>query len=154
MGVTSNNSFAVARVRTVYISARRGRRHESRASRRQPVSIELSVGGFPIWDNAPILSYLGSTFPTTIIMASPSGASSDEARIRVKTRHVPPFDSSLPALAVQVTQLVDSYMLWVGTTDESAGDVEKAPLQGYLSKDWACAMPARDVSLMLETEIC
>ncbi|KAI0930481.1 hypothetical protein AcW1_009150 [Taiwanofungus camphoratus] len=79
-------------------------------------------------------------------MASPSGASSDEARIRVKTRHVPPFDSSLPALAVQVTQLVDSYMLWVGTTDESAGDVEKAPLQGYLSKDWACAMPARDLN--------
>ncbi|KAL4266394.1 Proteasome assembly chaperone 3 [Pleurotus pulmonarius] len=46
-------------------------------------------------------------------------------RIVVKTIHLPPSDPSLPALALQVTQLVDSY------------------LQGNLSRDWACAMPPR-----------
>ncbi|PCH43615.1 hypothetical protein WOLCODRAFT_26060 [Wolfiporia cocos MD-104 SS10] len=65
------------------------------------------------------------------------------SHIHVETRHVVPVDHSLPSLAVQVTRLVDSYMLWVGMTAEAAEDIESAPMQGYLAHDWACAMPAR-----------
>lgn len=54
----------------------------------------------------------------------------------------------MPALAVRTTRLVDTYMLWVGTTDPSTPDqVENAPSQGFLARDWACAMPPRDVRL-------
>ncbi|KZT10956.1 uncharacterized protein LAESUDRAFT_741287 [Laetiporus sulphureus 93-53] len=67
--------------------------------------------------------------------------------ISFRTRHVRPADPSLPALALQVTHLIDSYMLWVGTTDETAEEVYKAPLQGNLARDWACAMPARDLNM-------
>ncbi|KAI8993076.1 hypothetical protein BD414DRAFT_412819 [Trametes punicea] len=67
-------------------------------------------------------------------------------RIQIDTRHFPPADLALPALAVQTTRLVDTYMLWVGTTDVEPEQVASAPLQGCLAKDWACAMPARDTS--------
>jgi len=60
--------------------------------------------------------------------------------ISVETKYIASSDSALPALALQVTRLVDSYMIWVGTTEESAEEVHKAPLHGCLSKDWACAM--------------
>ncbi|EJF65346.1 hypothetical protein DICSQDRAFT_79423 [Dichomitus squalens LYAD-421 SS1] len=69
-----------------------------------------------------------------------------EPRIRVETRHFPPTEPALPALAVQVTHLVNTCMLWVGTTEVEAVDVQKAPLQGCLSKDWACAMPTQNTS--------
>ncbi|KAI1794083.1 hypothetical protein LXA43DRAFT_997584 [Ganoderma leucocontextum] len=69
-----------------------------------------------------------------------------QPRIRVETRHFPPAEPALPALAVQITRLVDTCMLWVGTTDVEAEDIQQAPLQGSLSKDWACAMPTRDTS--------
>ncbi|EPT04998.1 hypothetical protein FOMPIDRAFT_1021721 [Fomitopsis schrenkii] len=62
--------------------------------------------------------------------------------IMAETKFVPPSDPTLPALALQVTRLLDSYMLWIGTTEESAGDVQNAPVQGHLARDWACAMPA------------
>ncbi|KDQ57797.1 hypothetical protein JAAARDRAFT_35487 [Jaapia argillacea MUCL 33604] len=62
--------------------------------------------------------------------------------IRVQTRYFPPSDSAIPALALQVTHLVDSYMLWIGTTEMEAENVDKAPLAGALGRDWACAMPA------------
>lgn len=71
---------------------------------------------------------------------------SSAPHIQVETKYIPPSDLSLPAIAVQVTRLVGSYMLWVGTTDVAAEDVRKAPLQGRLAKDWACAMPTKDVS--------
>ena len=67
-----------------------------------------------------------------------------QPRIHVETRYVPSSEPALPALAVQTTRLVDTYMLWVGTTDLEQEAVGNAPLQGYLSKDWACAMPARE----------
>ncbi|EPQ57310.1 hypothetical protein GLOTRDRAFT_58578 [Gloeophyllum trabeum ATCC 11539] len=61
--------------------------------------------------------------------------------IHVETKYVPPSDSTLPALALQVTRLVGSYMLWVGTTEGPSEEVDTAPLHGSLAKDWACAMP-------------
>lgn len=66
-----------------------------------------------------------------------------ESRIHVDTRYFPSAELAVPALAVQTTRLVDTYMLWVGTTDVEPDQAETAPLQGCLAKDWACAMPVR-----------
>ena len=68
-----------------------------------------------------------------------------ESRIQVETRYVPSAEVGLPALAVQITRLVDTYMLWVGTTDSEEDAVQNAPLQGCLGKDWACAMPSKEL---------
>ncbi|KAL7281723.1 hypothetical protein ACG7TL_005041 [Trametes sanguinea] len=73
-------------------------------------------------------------------------AAAIQPRIHVDTRYFPPAGLGLPALAVQTTRLVDTYMLWVGTTDVEPELVANAPLQGCLAKDWACAMPAREMS--------
>ncbi|KAF8236545.1 hypothetical protein L208DRAFT_1390654 [Tricholoma matsutake] len=59
----------------------------------------------------------------------------------VDTRYLASSDPSLPALALQVIRLVDSHMIWIGTTECSPADVGRACLQGSLCKDWACAMP-------------
>lgn len=67
------------------------------------------------------------------------------ARINVYTKYIPPSEKTLPALAVQITQLIGSYMVWVGTTDEPAENAQIAPSQGSLLRDWACAMPAIQV---------
>ncbi|KAI0000516.1 hypothetical protein BJV77DRAFT_907981, partial [Russula vinacea] len=49
---------------------------------------------------------------------------------------------SSPALALQVTCLVDSYMLWIGVTEEELEEkASDAILQGHLGKDWAVSMP-------------
>lgn len=61
--------------------------------------------------------------------------------ITVETKYLGSGEASLPALAMQITSLVDSYMLWIGITDASPEDVSHAPLQGCLARDWACAMP-------------
>jgi len=62
--------------------------------------------------------------------------------VSVETKYFPSSGASSPALVVQVTCLVDSYMLWIGVTEEleeeSAG---RAILRGNLGKDWAVAMP-------------
>ncbi|GLB37582.1 putative proteasome assembly chaperone 4 [Lyophyllum shimeji] len=65
------------------------------------------------------------------------------ASISVEVKYLTPSDPSLPALALQVTRLVDSYMLWIGTTEVPLNDVDKAATQSSLCKDWACAMPPR-----------
>ncbi|EGO25257.1 hypothetical protein SERLADRAFT_465133 [Serpula lacrymans var. lacrymans S7.9] len=70
-------------------------------------------------------------------MAEPS-----RPTISVQTKYIPASDPSLPALALRTTVLVDSYMLWIGTTEGSPEDAQTAPLQGTLARDWACAMPA------------
>ncbi|KAH9858781.1 hypothetical protein C2E23DRAFT_19475 [Lenzites betulinus] len=67
-----------------------------------------------------------------------------KSRIQVDTQYFPSAGHALPPLAVQTTRLVNSYMLWVGTTDVEQDQVETAPLQGSLAKDWACAMPVRE----------
>jgi hypothetical protein len=78
---------------------------------------------------------------------------------------VVPSDLALPALAVQITVLRGSYMLWAGLASGMAGvvstpaseslldsanggegmEIKDAPVLGCLGKDWACAMPSNNV---------
>ncbi|KAH0827297.1 hypothetical protein J3R83DRAFT_3920 [Lanmaoa asiatica] len=62
--------------------------------------------------------------------------------IEVRTKYIAPAEATLPALGVHITRLVDSYMIWVGVTEETAETVEDAPRRGSLCRDWACAMPS------------
>ncbi|TDL25913.1 hypothetical protein BD410DRAFT_742237 [Rickenella mellea] len=66
--------------------------------------------------------------------------------IREDTKYFPATQDGIPALALQVTYLVDLYMFWVGVTEESAENVTKAISEGNLTKDWACAMPPNSAS--------
>jgi hypothetical protein len=61
--------------------------------------------------------------------------------ISVETKYFPSLGASSPALALQVTCLVDSYMLWIGVTEELEEKASDAILQGHLGKDWAVSMP-------------
>ena len=67
--------------------------------------------------------------------------------IKIVSKQLTGSDTSLPPLATQIICLVDSYMIWVGTTSSDGGGeqvegcAELAPLQGHLARDWACAMP-------------
>jgi len=70
--------------------------------------------------------------------------------ISVETRYIAPSDPSLPAFALRITRLVDSYMIWIGTTELAPDAVEKAPELGRLCKDWACAMPPKTVCRVIE----
>jgi len=63
------------------------------------------------------------------------------AGISVETKYFPSSGTSLPALALQVTCLVDSYILWIGVTEELEENASRATLQGHLGKDWAVSMP-------------
>ena len=61
--------------------------------------------------------------------------------------------NGMPAIIVQVTELLQSYMIWVGVVDADVGAspgtamIERlAATQGSLAKDWACAMPPSSVS--------
>jgi proteasome assembly chaperone 4 len=65
--------------------------------------------------------------------------------ISVKTKYFPSSRASLPALALQVTCLADSYMLWIGATEELEENAGRANLRGHLGKDWAVAMPPWNV---------
>jgi Proteasome assembly chaperone 4 len=80
--------------------------------------------------------------------------SSTPYAISAQTKYLAAADPSLPALALQVTRLVDSYMLWIGTTELSPEDVSKAPSQGSLARDWACAMPAITVCFLQPSVQC
>ncbi|TFK44373.1 hypothetical protein BDQ12DRAFT_672867 [Crucibulum laeve] len=66
-----------------------------------------------------------------------------ERVISVNTQHLVSANHSLPSLALQVTKLVDSYMLWIGIAEGSPDDAETSVFQGSLCKDWACAMPPK-----------
>ncbi|KAH9978933.1 hypothetical protein BGW80DRAFT_1281849 [Lactifluus volemus] len=61
--------------------------------------------------------------------------------IRVETRYIAPSGASTPALALQVTCLEDSYMLWIGATEEAEENAGRATIRGHVGKDWAVAMP-------------
>ena len=63
--------------------------------------------------------------------------------IRVETRFQPAREDGIPAIALQVMILVNSYMIWAGATGEA--DVENAVNAGRLVVDWACAMPSVSV---------
>lgn len=60
-------------------------------------------------------------------------------------------DPSLPSLVLQITQLVDTYMVWIGIAD--GDDTEKAVLRGHLCNDWACAMPPRAVGFRKHSKL-
>ncbi|TFY74332.1 hypothetical protein EWM64_g9680 [Hericium alpestre] len=66
--------------------------------------------------------------------------------IHVSSHRIAPASPTAPTLVVQVTHLVDSYMLWVGVADEPHVPEEQVIRNGHLARDWACAMPARDSS--------
>ncbi|KAH6914369.1 hypothetical protein BKA70DRAFT_1095475 [Coprinopsis sp. MPI-PUGE-AT-0042] len=66
-----------------------------------------------------------------------------ELGISVSTTFLESRKPTLPSLVLQVTSLVDSYMLWVGVCDGTAESKERAIIQGSLCKDWAVAMPPR-----------
>lgn len=68
---------------------------------------------------------------------------SDPVMISIETKKIVSSDPSIPQFALQITRLVDSYMLWVGLTGE---DISKAAAQGNLCRDWTCAMPPQSVS--------
>lgn len=59
----------------------------------------------------------------------------------METKYVAPSDGSETGLVVQITKMVDSYMVWVGSTGK-----ENEVVQGRLCRDWAYAMPATKVS--------
>lgn len=65
--------------------------------------------------------------------------------VSVKTKYFPSSKASSPALALQVTCLADSYMLWIGATEELEENADRAILRGHLGKDWAVAMPPWNV---------
>jgi hypothetical protein len=65
--------------------------------------------------------------------------------VSVETKYFSSSRASLPALALQVTCLADSYMLWIGATEEPEDNVGHATLRGHLGKDWAVAMPPWNV---------
>lgn len=70
--------------------------------------------------------------------------------ITITTRYLASKTPGLPALVLQVTQLVDSYMVWVGISDGGPEAKERTVAQGQLCRDWAVAMPPRPVSAWLE----
>ncbi|KAG2153784.1 uncharacterized protein EDB93DRAFT_1223906 [Suillus bovinus] len=70
--------------------------------------------------------------------AAPQGNSSS---ISVTSKYVAPSHPSLPALALQITSLVGSYMIWVGATNQPPESVQNATRSGVLCRDWSCAMP-------------
>jgi proteasome assembly chaperone 4 len=61
--------------------------------------------------------------------------------MKVETRYFASSGASSPALALQVTCLKDSYMLWIGVTEEAEENADRATVRGHLGKDWAVAMP-------------
>ncbi|KAF8160788.1 hypothetical protein B0H34DRAFT_672901 [Crassisporium funariophilum] len=64
--------------------------------------------------------------------------------ISVQVKQMDTRDLSMPPLVLQVTQMVDTYMLWIGIGDgANVTDGETTVLHGNLCKDWACAMPPK-----------
>jgi len=79
-----------------------------------------------------------------------------EPTTKVLVKVIKPSDASLRSLVLQITQMVDTYMLWIGAADSNTNPVdgEKTVLNGNLCKDWACAMPPKDVCLSIVLEAC
>jgi len=73
--------------------------------------------------------------------------------ISTQIQYITSDNPSIPAFALQITQLVDSYMLWIAPTDLLREDVERAPLLGSLCRDWACAMPPKGTTPQATTSI-
>ena len=67
--------------------------------------------------------------------------------IKVQVQIIGANDPASPPMVLQVTQMVDTYMLWIGAVENISdiGAGENAVLSGNLCKDWACAMPPTTV---------
>ncbi|KXN91028.1 hypothetical protein AN958_03095 [Leucoagaricus sp. SymC.cos] len=68
----------------------------------------------------------------------------DTQMVVTRTEYLAPADPSMPGLVLEVTELVDSYMIWIGVA-ASAEKAEEATVAGRLTRDWACAMPPKRV---------
>ncbi len=68
-----------------------------------------------------------------------------QTMITQEIKYFAPSDANLPALVLQITRLVGSYMLWIGTTDVQPENAEAAVSRGRLCQDWACSMPPTSV---------
>jgi len=72
--------------------------------------------------------------------------------VKTVTRYFPANEIGLPAVVVQVTCWIGSYMIWAGTTDEAIDEQDTTRItglveQGRLGQDWACAMPSPKPSI-------
>ncbi|KAJ3803299.1 hypothetical protein GGU11DRAFT_180268 [Lentinula aff. detonsa] len=63
--------------------------------------------------------------------------------ISTEVHYIASDNPSIPAFALQITHMVDSYMLWASPTELFEEEVKRAPLSGSLCRDWACAMPPK-----------
>jgi proteasome assembly chaperone 4 len=61
--------------------------------------------------------------------------------VSIYTKYVAPSKPGGRGLAVQVIELVDSYMIWVGEVEGGPEEVGKAMVGGRLCRDWACGLP-------------
>lgn len=78
-----------------------------------------------------------------------------EPTTKVQLKVLESSDPSQPSLVLQITQMVDTYMLWIGAADSnnSIGNGETTVLKGNLCKDWACAMPPRAVCFHISDKL-
>lgn len=60
--------------------------------------------------------------------------------VTIYTKYVAPSKPGGRGLAVQVIELVDSYMIWVGGAEGGPEEVGRAMEQGRLCRDWACGV--------------
>jgi len=75
------------------------------------------------------------------VSSSTMSTSTTSSPIHVRVKYIAPAHPALPPLALQITALTGSYMVWIGTTEESEENVHLAASRGSLLRDWACAMP-------------
>lgn len=61
--------------------------------------------------------------------------------VTIYTEYVAPSQAGMRGVAIQVIELVDSYMIWMGGTELPPEEVGKAIGQGRLCKEWACGVP-------------
>jgi proteasome assembly chaperone 4 len=60
--------------------------------------------------------------------------------VTIYTKYVAPSRPGGRGLAVQVIELVDSYMIWVGGAEGGPEEVGRAMEKGRLCRDWGCGV--------------
>ncbi|KAF5393228.1 hypothetical protein D9757_000726 [Collybiopsis confluens] len=73
--------------------------------------------------------------------------------VSTQIKYIASASPSVPAFALEITRLVDSYMIWISPTELLQADVQNAPRQANLCRDWACAMPPKDSAIQASTSI-
>jgi proteasome assembly chaperone 4 len=69
--------------------------------------------------------------------------------IPIHRQFVTPQDPSLSPIAIQITCLDGSYLVWAGAADARAAELDEMTELGHLCKDWACAMPGGEATTSL-----